>query len=227
MNRTQKLVLVIVPTLLALWLLREPLVIAWTWISDRDAMIALAKSTGAWGPSIIASLLILQTFLAIIPGQALMVACGYLYGFAGGTLLAWASLVIGGQAAFLLARRFGRSFAERWVSKDVLTRWDKAAEKQGVGFFAISLILPIFPNDAMCYVAGLGTISARRFLLASMLGRGVTCALTAYIGAYGSETSPVVWAVGVSLFLLATLAWKFCQSPASIRFCKGDGHVSA
>ncbi|MCI0609119.1 MAG: VTT domain-containing protein [Anaerolineae bacterium] len=99
----------------------------------------------------------LQVFLAFIPGQALMVACGYLYGFSGGFLLSWLSLAVGGEVAFILARRCGRSFAEKWISANVLARWDKSAE--GVGFFTLSLVMSLVPNDAMCYAAGLGKIS--------------------------------------------------------------------
>ncbi|MBV6397280.1 MAG: hypothetical protein HFACDABA_02890 [Anaerolineales bacterium] len=226
MNRNQKLALIIIAALAGLWLLREPLTSLWNWIGDREAVAAFTESAGIWGPFVIFVLLILQVFLAIIPGQALMVVCGMLYGFTGGSFLAWISLVTGGQLAFVLARRLGRPFAERWVSPDVLNRWDKSAAQQGAGFFTVSLILPIFPNDAMCYVAGLGAISYRRFLGANMLGRAITCTLTSFLGAYGSSIPPVAIGIGIVSFFLIALVWKFGPRISSW-FYKGGSHVIA
>jgi uncharacterized membrane protein YdjX (TVP38/TMEM64 family) len=174
-------------------------------------------------------LLILQVFLAFIPGQALMIACGFLYGFWGGLLITWTSLVAGGHAAFLLARHHGRPFAARWVAPETLVRWDGAAQGQGIGFFALSLVLPIFPNDAMCYVAGLGKISPRRFLFANVLGRGIACLLASMVGAYGSHIPVWGWALGAGIILTACISWWIKKHSKSIapEGLKGDNHVCA
>ena len=52
-------------------------------------------------------------------------------------LITWISLVAGGQMAFWLARRFGRGFAEKWISQPVLDRWDKSAAGSGIGFLQL------------------------------------------------------------------------------------------
>src|SRR5689334_23383175 len=103
-------------SLTALWVAREPLIAMWKWFGDQRAVTASINHLGIWGIFVMVVLLILQVFLAFIPGQALMVACGYIYGFWGGFLVSWLSLVIGGETAFLLARRYGQSFAEKWIS---------------------------------------------------------------------------------------------------------------
>jgi uncharacterized membrane protein YdjX (TVP38/TMEM64 family) len=67
-----------------LWMARQPLLAGWKWFGDREAVTASMNHLGFWGPFVLAVLFILQVFLAFIPGQALMVARGYLYGFLGG-----------------------------------------------------------------------------------------------------------------------------------------------
>jgi uncharacterized membrane protein YdjX (TVP38/TMEM64 family) len=191
-----------------LWASREPVAAMWRWFSDRDAIEASMQHLGIWGPVVLVVLFVLQVFLAFIPGQALMVACGFLYGFWGGFVLSWLSLVGGGELAYLLARKYGRPFAERWIAPDVLSRWDKAAQGQGVSFFAIMLVMPLVPNDAMCYVAGLGSISHRRFSIANLLGRGMACVLTSAAGALGGNLSWQGWAVLIVLFVLIGVAWQ-------------------
>jgi uncharacterized membrane protein YdjX (TVP38/TMEM64 family) len=207
--------LLIAGTPIVLWASREPVAVMWRWFSDRDAIEASMHHLGMWGPVVLFVLFVLQVFLAFIPGQALMVACGFLYGFWGGFVLSWLSLVAGGELAYLLARKYGRPFAERWIAPDVLSRWDKAAQGQGAGFFAIMLVMPLVPNDAMCYVAGLGSISHRRFSIANLLGRGMACVLTSAAGALGGSLSWQGWAALIVLFVLIGVAWqigKHCNS---------------
>lgn len=217
-NYLFKFILFVV-ALLALWLSRESISAMWSWISDRETVTASMQHLGIWGPLVLCILFILQVFLAFIPGQALMVACGYLYGFWGGLLLSWLSLVVGGEAAFILARRYGRSFAEKWISADVLARWDKSAEGQGVGFFALSLVMPFIPNDAMCYVAGLGKISHRRFSLANLLGRGAACIVTSWIGAFGAHAPIYVWfiVIAIAIFLAGWAIYRKVVNSPRIR----------
>jgi uncharacterized membrane protein YdjX (TVP38/TMEM64 family) len=197
---------------LALWTYREPLASLMHWFSDPQAVTDALRQSGIWGPTILFVLFVLQVFVAFIPGQALMVASGYIYGFTGGMLITWISLVTGGQAAFWLARRYGRRFAERWISPPVLDRWDRHALGQGIGFYAITLVLPLFPNDAMCYVAGLGKIPSRRFLIANMLGRGLASVITVFIGAFGSKISAPVWIAAGILIVLVLIGWQISKN---------------
>ena len=192
---------------LTLWFYRAPLLASLQWFSDLDAVTTSIKGYGFWGPAILSSLFILQTFLAFIPGQALMVASGYVYGFTNGILITWASLVIGGQMAFWLARRYGRPFAEQWISASVLDRWDKITAGQGILFYTVTLVLPFFPNDAMCYVAGLGNMSFRRFLVANILGRGIASFLTVLVGAFADQIPSLLWIAIAAFIILGLIGW--------------------
>lgn len=191
----------------ALWIYRQPLIASLQWFNDLEAITNSIRSYGLWGPAVLCILFILQTFIAFIPGQALMVASGYIYGFSGGILITWISLVLGGQMAFWLARRYGRPFAEKWISPIILDRWDKSAARQGIPFYVITLVMPFFPNDAMCYVAGLGSMNHRRFLIANTLGRGIASLLTVLIGAFVDEMPSLIWIAVVGFIVLGIVGW--------------------
>jgi uncharacterized membrane protein YdjX (TVP38/TMEM64 family) len=186
------------------------------WFSDLDAITTSIKGYGLWGPVALCILFILQTFFAFIPGQALMVASGYVYGFSGGILITWISLVLGGQMAFWLARYYGRPFAEKWVSQAVLDRWDKSAAGQGVGFYVVTLVMPFFPNDAMCYVAGLGKMPARRFLGANILGRGIASFLTVLVGAFSKQIPALLWILVVGFVVFGVIGWMLSKRYSSL-----------
>jgi len=198
-------------TPILLWVSREPIMTMWKWFSDRNAVEASMNHLGIWGPAVLFILFVLQVFLAFIPGQALMVACGFLYGFWGGFFLSWISLVLGGEIAFVLARRYGRAFADRWISPDVLARWDNASKGQGIAFFAVTLVMPLVPNDAMCYVAGLGKISRIRFSIANMLGRGLACVLTSAAGAFGGNIPWQGWVVVIAILVAIGITWMIVR----------------
>jgi uncharacterized membrane protein YdjX (TVP38/TMEM64 family) len=190
---------------------REPLLTSLQWFSDLDAITSSIRGLGIWGPIVLCVLFILQTFIAFIPGQALMVASGYIYGFTGGIFITWASLVIGGQMAFWLARRYGRPFAEKWVSPATLDRWDKSAAGQGIAFYIVTLVMPFFPNDAMCYVAGLGHMSTRRFLVANAFGRGIASVLTVIVGAFADQIPALIWVAVAGFVILGVIGWVYSR----------------
>ena len=203
-------------SLISMWMYRDPLSDSLRWFSDLDAVIASIKGHGAWGPAILSALFILQVFLAFIPGQALMIASGYIYGFKTGIFITWASLVAGGQAAFWLARRYGRPFAEKFIAPNVLDRWDKSAAGRGILFYIVTLVMPFVPNDAMCYVAGLGTISPRRFLAANIMGRGIASFFTVIVGSYAGQIPSLIWIFVGGFVVLGLLGWVAARRYARI-----------
>ena len=200
-------IFLLIASLVPLFAYRENILNALSWFGNLEAITASMEHAGIWGPIVLFILFVLQVFLAFIPGQALMIACGYLYGFWGGFVLSWLSLVVGGEIAYLLARRYGRPFAEKWIASSVLERWNKAAAGQGIAFFALSLVMPLVPNDAMCYVAGLGTIRRLQFSIANALGRGMACLVTSAAGAFGASISWQGWVIIIVLFVIVGIAW--------------------
>src|SRR5262245_4656979 len=67
-------------TLLVVWRFSEQLISAWHWFSDLDAIVEAIQHSGLWGPIILFLLILLQLFVAFIPGHALVAASGYVYG---------------------------------------------------------------------------------------------------------------------------------------------------
>ena len=200
-------IFLLITSLITLFRFREGLLDVLFWFGSLEAITTSMEHAGILGPIVLFILFVLQVFLAFIPGQALMIASGYLYGFWGGFLISWLSLVVGGEIAYLLARNYGRPFAEKWVAPSVLERWNKAAAGQGIAFFATSLVMPLVPNDAMCYVAGLGTIRRSHFSIANVLGRGMACVITSAAGALGGSISWQGWLILIAIFVIIGITW--------------------
>jgi uncharacterized membrane protein YdjX (TVP38/TMEM64 family) len=163
-------------------------------ITDQQAVSEYLQSFGVLGPVVLFCLLIAQVFIAFIPGHALMVTAGYVYGTLG-LIIVTVSTILGSQIAFHIARRYGRNLIYKLASQQTIEKWDKAAHNQGILFYFFTFLLPIFPNDLMCYVAGLATISPKKFFIANVLGRTCTAIIVTMIGVYG--LNPPLWFIVV------------------------------
>lgn len=177
--------------LLGIWGFHVPLLNAVRMIGDPQAIVAYLQKFDTYGLLVLALLVLAQVFVALIPGQALAIASGFLYG-APVTIAVFASTtILGSQLAFWLARRCGRPLIYKLASPSSVDYWDRLAGKAGPGFFLLTFLLPVFPSDMMCYVAGLGTISSKKFLAANFIGRSISTVTFTLLGAF--KFQPPLW----------------------------------
>lgn len=204
-ENSKKIVLVFI-ILAIVWMYRQPLAELLQIIQDQEAVSAYLQGYGSLGPIVLFLLLIAQVFVAIIPGHALMVTAGYVYGTLG-LFVTLTSTILGSQIAFLIARRYGRSLIYRLASPQVIERWDRVAKHQGILFYFFSFVLPIFPSDLMCYVAGLCTISPRRFFVANLMGRTCCAVFITLIGIYGMHPPIQFWLFSLTVLAVFFIGW--------------------
>ena len=178
-------------------------------IADREALVAYLEPYGALGAVIFFIFLSLQVFVATIPGQAIIITGGYLYGFWLGLLIAYLSTVLASQLCYELARRYGRPVVEKLAPADLVDKWTVRAEKQGIPFFIFSFTTPIFPADVMNFVAGLSGLSPRKFWIANVVGRLPSAIVFTLIGSHGLGLPvPLMVTVAVIFTILALVFWK-------------------
>ena len=209
------LVLVII---LLLWLGENEIALAIDFLKDRDQVEDFLEGLGIWGPLVYVLILMMQVFTAIIPGQVLMIAAGYLYGFWGGVALNFLAIIVASQIAFTFARRAGRPAVERLVPENILHRWEDVAKHGSFFFFLIWFWFPIIPSSATNYIAGLSYISGWLFLLASVLGRLPGIVLFTLVGSHGLELSWRQWAVFIPLGILLIFGGHYLTAKLERRF---------
>jgi uncharacterized membrane protein YdjX (TVP38/TMEM64 family) len=139
----------------------------------------------------------------------MMIAGAYAYGFFGGFMISWLVSVAASQAVFYLARYAGRPVVERFVPAKVLNKWTRTAGEKGTIFFLLAFVIPPIPSDIMTYVAGLSSISGRRFLVANLIGRMPMVALFTLVGANGFSITPTI-IIGLTVIgALMLVAWWY------------------
>jgi uncharacterized membrane protein YdjX (TVP38/TMEM64 family) len=110
---------------------------------------------GPWGPGVFV-LLYAGAVVAALPGSALTVAAGALFGSVLGIITVSVASTLGASLAFLISRYFAREAVARWLStKEKFRKLDKLTEEHGAIIVALTRLVPIFPFNLLNYGFGL------------------------------------------------------------------------
>jgi uncharacterized membrane protein YdjX (TVP38/TMEM64 family) len=113
------------------------------------------KGLGIWGP-LVFGLLYIVAVVALLPGSALTLAAGALFGLVGGTIVASLASTTGAALAFLigryLARRRIQSLLRHYPRFDAM---DKAINENGWKIVALLRLSPAVPFHLQNYLYGL------------------------------------------------------------------------
>ena len=144
--------------------------------------------------------------LAPIPSNITAAAGAVVFGLWPSFLLTAGAVVAGSVLVFWLARVLGGGFVDRFVSRRVSARYLEVIHTKRDTFLALAFLLPFFPDDLICILAGLTDISLGRFLTIALFTRPwgllFACALgssTLVIPAWGMV---ILGVIGIALFLL-------------------------
>jgi pyruvate/2-oxoglutarate dehydrogenase complex dihydrolipoamide dehydrogenase (E3) component/uncharacterized membrane protein YdjX (TVP38/TMEM64 family) len=110
---------------------------------------------GPWGPLVFV-LIYLVGVVAALPGAALTIAAGALFGSVLGVIVVNIGATIGASLAFLIGRYFARDAVVNWLSKSAkFQKLDQLTEAHGAIIVALTRLVPIFPFNLLNYGFGL------------------------------------------------------------------------
>ena len=127
---------------------------------------------------------ILQVFIALIPGEIVESAAGYVLGPWLGTAVCYLGICLASVLIFWLTRRYGAPLVEVFVSREKVNalRFLNTEQKRNTLIFLLFFI-PGTPKDLLTYFVGLTDIRLRTFLLLSMVAR-VPSVITSTFGGH-------------------------------------------
>ena len=145
-------------------------------------------------------------FLLQLFSNITAMAGALLFGALPAFLLIWGAVALGSAVVFQLARRLGRSFADRFVSRALSERYLEVIRRKRDVFLAMAFLFPFFPDDILCILAGLTDIPFPRFVVLVILFRPWGLLVASAVG--GSVVSIPPWGMallglgGLALFLV-------------------------
>ena len=177
----------------------------WRFFSNGEAVKAWVDAQGHWAPLAMAALVVAQIVIAVLPGEPVELAAGYLFGFWEGTAICLAGGLVGTLVVTALVRLLGMRIVRRLFSTEKLESisWLHEAKRFELLMFIVFLI-PGTPKDVLTYAAGLTTCPWWRIAAITTVGRIpsiITSTLAAGFASSGNWTAAIVTAAVTLVFV--------------------------
>ena len=156
-----------------------------------------------------------EVVVAPIPGGTI----GYMGAARFGFWQAWPLLYIGNALGttlvFYLARRVGAPLFRESVSEGTCRRFNCLLQHHLLLWLVYSV--PLIPVDVLSVLAGLSSISARKFLTIALTGYLIYTGIVAFLGDFAAEVVGVTEAIsGLGVILFGALAWWLWRGAARL-----------
>ena len=147
------------------------------------------EALGFWGPAAMALIYATLT-IAMIPGSALTLGLGLLFGLWVGVATAVVGANLGALGAFLLARTLLRSKAEALAhASPKFNAIDSAIARQGFKIVLLLRLSPVFPFTILNVLLGVSKVTTGAYVLANLLGMLPGTFLYVYLGSLGEAAT--------------------------------------
>ncbi|HHW39502.1 MAG TPA: TVP38/TMEM64 family protein [Bacillales bacterium] len=178
-------------------------------LADPAALEAYFENLGARGYLVVFLLQMFGVVFLPATGGVIVAASAVLFGFLKTFLICSAATIAGSCISFALARYLGRPLIDLFLDKHKVDKYIHSFEERKNLLLLLMFFFPFFPDDILCYVAGLVNIRWRFFLLAAAIGRPWGLVISCLIGM--SVFSLPVWAylpLGALVIAAFLYSWK-------------------
>ena len=153
-----------------------------------------------------------------VPRQVVAYSGGLAFGFWPGAALALLAEALACAADFFWARVVARAWAARWLTRTAPGRLDRLSRFMVANTFTATLtlrLLPVGSNLLLNLLAGISSVAAGPFLLASVLGYVPQTAVFALLGGGVRISQGTQMVVAVALFAasIALGVWLLRRRP--------------
>lgn len=175
-------------------------------VSEPELFRAWVEDHGLWGQIAFMGMMILQVFVAFIPGEPFEIGAGYAFGAIEGTLLCIAGTLVGSAIVFLFVKRFGTRAVSVFYSAEKIRsfRWIRNTKRLKTVLFIV-FIIPGTAKDILTYMAGLTKLTLSQFLVISTIAR-VPSIVTSTVGGNALGKGNYLFALIVFALTLAVSA---------------------
>ncbi|MGH9342115.1 MAG: TVP38/TMEM64 family protein [Acidobacteriota bacterium] len=128
------------------------------------------QGMGVWGP-VVFILIYAGAAIAAIPGSALTLAAGALFGSVRGVIIVSVAATLGASLCFLISRYLARDAIAEWLSRqEKFRKLDDLTREHGAIIVALTRLTPIFPFNLLNYGFGVTQVSFWTYVFWSWLG---------------------------------------------------------
>lgn len=181
-------------------------------MTSIEALREYIESSGNWAVWVFILFQFLQVVILPIPSTVTVMAGVALFGPLKCSIFSFIGIFIGSVLAFGIGRWLGYKVVSWIVGKEDLEKWLKKIKGKDYLILSIMFLLPLFPDDVLCFIAGLSSMTWGYFLVMIF----VTRALSITLSAYSFDTIPFTTWWGILCWVLiisavVALFWLVCK----------------
>ncbi len=176
-------------------------------MQSTESLQKYIEEAGAWMPIVFIALQYLQTVILPIPTAVSTVAGVALFGGAKTALYSLIGIIPASITAFFIGRKLGYKAVAWMIGQDTLDKWQKKLKGKDNFILTLMFILPVFPDDVLCFVAGLSSMSTKYFCIMIVISRVLGITSTSFLYEYLPITTwwgILIWAL---LFIAVIVAF--------------------
>lgn len=131
------------------------------------------KRFGAAAPLILTVFQALQVVVPVLPGYLGCAAGAIAFGSMTGFWCNYIGISAGSIIAYFLARKYGIDIVNAMFPQKQYEKWSRRIEKSKsyAWFLFVATLLPLFPDDFLCYFSGLIKMNRQKFIWIIILGK--------------------------------------------------------
>lgn len=154
----------------------------------------------------------LQVIILPVPGSVTVAAGVALFGPLKCSIFSFIGITLGSIVAFTIGRVVGEK-AVRWiVGEETLKKWLQKLKGKDYLILSIMFLLPLFPDDVLCFVAGLSSMTWTYFIVMIVITRVTSILATSY--SVGLIPLTTWWGIMIWLIIGALVVaafWVVCK----------------
>ena len=154
---------------------------------------------------------ILLQFLSVlvlpIPGIVSIGAGLLSFGVIKGAIYSYIGILLGSLTAFFIGKKFGYKFVSFILSKETVDKGLNMIKGKDKLLLTFMFLFPFFPDDLLCFVAGLSSIDYKYFILMISLTRTISI-LTVSLSLNNSIIPYTTW-WGIIIWIILFLVIAF------------------
>lgn len=183
-----------------------------TKINSIQALRDYIDGFGNWAVFLFILFCFLQVIILPVPGSVAVAAGVALFGPLKCAIYSFIGIGIGSIVAFAIGRWIGYKAVKWIVGKDTLDKWLKNLKGKDYLILSLMFLLPMFPDDVLCFIAGLSSMTWPYFLIMITVTRVISVFTTAYSFGFIPFTTwwgILIWIIIAALVVLAF--WLVCK----------------
>lgn len=131
------------------------------------------KSFGIAAPLVLTVFQAVQVVVPVLPGYLGCAAGAVAFGSMTGFWCNYIGISTGSVIAYFLAKKYGIAVVNAMFPQKQYEKWSRRIEKSRSYecFLFIATLLPLFPDDFLCYFSGLIKMNCKKFIWIIILGK--------------------------------------------------------